>query len=97
MTPIGVSTFLRKFGIGNHRFTLVDFNLDEMINQSVNICTPSMRRLICENKKSTESQNELSLKLLKSNKAQQRLEKLESLLATTDLDSWCVKLNMLDE
>ena len=52
VTPTEVSILPHKFGVGNHRVILVDFNLDQILERGVKICTPSMRRLICENKKS---------------------------------------------
>jgi len=97
VTPAEVSTFPHKFGAGDYRMILVDFNLDQIIEQGVNTCDPSMKRLICENKKSVESCNQLAWELLKSNKVQQRLEQLETSLASADLERWCVRLKMLDE
>ena len=97
VTPTEVSILPHKFGAGDHRVILVDFNLDQILERGVKICTPSMRRLICENKKSVENYNQLAWSLLQSNKVPQRLEALETSLASTDVELWCVKLNMLDE
>ena len=97
VTPTEVSVFPHRFGVGDHRVILVDFNLNQIIQQSVKICSPSMRRLICENEKSVENYNSLASALLKSNKIQQRLEQLEASFNSTDRDRWCVKLNMIDE
>lgn len=97
ITPSAVSVFPHKFGAGDHRVILVDFKLDQIIQQNVRICTPSMRRLICENEQSVEKYNNLALSLLTSNKISQRLDQLEESFGLIDMDSWCVKLNMIDE
>ena len=55
VTLAEASMFLYKFGVGDHRVILVDFNFDPIIEQSTNICTLLMRKLICENKKLIES------------------------------------------
>ena len=55
--PIEVSLLSHKFGTGDHRVILVDFNLDQILERGVKICTPLIRRLICENKKSVENYN----------------------------------------
>ena len=49
ITPTEVLVFLHKFRVGDHRAILVDLNLDEIVEQCANICTPSMQRLICKN------------------------------------------------
>ena len=92
-----MSVFLYKFRVGNHRVILVDLNLDQIVQQSTTICTPSMWRLICENENLVETCNNLAMSLLTSNKIKQCLEQLEALLESIDIDSWCVKLNMIDE
>ena len=68
--PTEVSVFPHRFGVGDHRVILVDFNLNQIIQQSVKICSPLMWRLICENEKSVENYNSLASSLLKSNKIQ---------------------------
>ena len=97
VTPTVVSVFPHKFGVGDHRVILVDFNLDQLIQRNVRICTPTMRRLICENKRSVDTYNQLAMNLLTSNKILQRLENLEGLFGSMDMDRWCVKLNRIDE
>ena len=97
VTPTAVSICPHKFGAGDHKVILVDINLDEIVQRNVRICAPPMRRLICENKQSVENYNNLALSLLNANKISQRLEKLEESLGSIDIDSWCVKLNMIDE
>ena len=67
-TPTAVSVFPHKFGVGDHRAILVDFNLDQLIQRNVNICSPSMRRLISENKPTVDNYNQLAMNLLTSNK-----------------------------
>ena len=74
ITPTEALVFLHKFGVGDHRVILVDLNLDQIIQRCANICTPSMRRLIYENKKSVENYNYLARSLLTSNKIRQCLE-----------------------
>ena len=97
VTPATVSVFPHKFGAGDHRVILVGFNLDQLIQQNVNICTPSMRRLICKNKLTADNCNQLAMNLLTSNKILQRLENLEESFGSMDADCWCVKLNLIDE
>ena len=97
VTPSAVSVFPHKFGAGDHRVILVDFDLDQVVQRSVRICTPSMRRLICENEQVVEKYNNVALSLLTSNKISQRLEQLEESFGSIDIDHWCVKLNMIDE
>ena len=69
--PAEVSILPYKFGAGDHRMILVDFDLDQIIERRVNICAPSMRRLICENKKSVKNCDDLASQLLTSNNVQQ--------------------------
>lgn len=95
--PAEVSILPHKFGAGNHRMTLVDFNFDQIIERSINICASSMRRLIYENKKSVENCNDLALQLLTPNNVQQQLDHLEAFFSSIDRDRWCARLNMLDE
>ena len=42
-TPSAVSVFPHKFGAGDHRVILVDFDFDQVVQRSVRICTSSMR------------------------------------------------------
>ena len=97
VTPTEVSILPHKFSAGDHRVILVDFNLDQILERGVKICTPSIRRLIYKNKKSIENYNQLAWALLQSNKVPQCLESLETSLSSTNIELWCVKLNMLDE
>ena len=84
--PTEVSILPHKFGAGDHRVILVDFNHDQILERGVKICPLSMRRLICENNKSVENYNQLAWSLLQSNKVPQRLEALETSLASTDIE-----------
>ena len=64
ITPHKVSIFPQKFSVGGHRVILVDLDFDQIIERGVRICTPSMRRLICENKRSVGNYNYIAWKLL---------------------------------
>ena len=61
------------------------------------MCTPMMRRLTCKNETLVESYNTLTISLLKSNKVEHHLEKLEASFRSIDLDHSCVKLNVIDK
>ena len=57
VTPTAVSILSQKFGTGDHRIILVDFDFDQIVERRVRICMPQMRRLICSNQKSIENYN----------------------------------------
>ena len=64
VTPTAVSILPQKFSVGDHRVILVDFNFDQIVERRVRICTPQMRRLICNNHKSVMKYNEIAWQLL---------------------------------
>ena len=55
VTPTAVSILAQKFGAGDHRVILVNFDFDQIVERRVRICMPQMRRLICSNQKSVEN------------------------------------------
>ena len=57
VAPIKVLILPYKFGAGDHMVKLLDFNLNQVIERGVSMRTPSMKRLICKNKKSVENYN----------------------------------------
>ena len=56
--PIAVSILSQKFGVADHRVILVDFNFDQIVERSIRICTPQIRRLIYNNHKSVIKYND---------------------------------------
>ena len=56
-----------------------------------------MRRLICNNHKSIMKYNDTAWQLLQFHNIPQRLKVLEAFFDSTDIDLWCVRLNILDE
>ena len=97
ITSTAVSILPQKFGAGDHRVILVDFNFDQIVERRVRICTPQMRRLICNNHKSIMKYNDTAWQLLQFHNVPQCLKVLEASFDSTDIDLWCVRLNILDE
>ena len=64
VTPTAVSILSQKFGAGDHRVILVDFDFDQIIERRVRICMPQIRRLICSNQKSVVNYNKTVWQLL---------------------------------
>ena len=60
ITSTAVSILPQKFGMGDYRVILVDFNFDQIVERSIRICTPQMRRLICNNYKSVMKYNDIA-------------------------------------
>ena len=64
LSALVISILLHKFGVGDHRMILSDFDLDQITERKVRIYRPQMRRLECENKKLVSSYNAMAWKLL---------------------------------
>ena len=86
VTPTAVSILSQKFGIGDHRVILVDFNFDQIVERRVRICTQQMRRLICNNHKSVMKYNDTAWQLLQFHNVLQCLKALEASFNSTDIN-----------
>ena len=60
LSALAMSILPQKFGAGDHRVILVDFNLDQTLERNVRMCRPKIRRLTCENKKSVANYNAIA-------------------------------------
>ena len=56
---------LYKFGIGDYRVVLVNFNIDELIDRRVKVCSPLMRQLIHKNQQAIDNYNFRVVELIK--------------------------------
>jgi len=52
--PTNVSILPYKFSIGDHRFILVDFNINKIIGRRVKIYSPLITQLICKNQSTVD-------------------------------------------
>lgn len=97
LSASAVSILPQKFGAGDHRVILVDFNLDQILERNTRICRPKIRRLICENKKSVANYDAIAWKHLQFHNIPKRLKDLEESFEYEDRDRWNIRLNMIDE
>ena len=97
LSTSAVSILPQKFGAGDHRVILADFDLDQILERNVRICRPKIRRLICENKKSVANYNAIAWKHLQFHNIPKRLKDLEDSFEHVDRDRWNIRLNMIDE
>ena len=57
ISDLAVSTLPHKFGAGDHRIILANFDLVQIVEQKVRTGRPQMRRLTCGNKRSVLNYN----------------------------------------
>ena len=77
MVPSNVVLFSCRFGTGDHRVTLAEFNLRDVARHKVNLCRPEIRGLIFERKLVVDKHRKKEIELLKFYNTKEILDELE--------------------
>ena len=76
MVPSNVVLFPYRFGTGDHRVTLAEFNARHVVGHRVSLCRPGIRGLIFEKKLVVDKHRKKVLELLKFYNTKETLDEL---------------------